>query len=265
MQISGIEKIAPIYYLFAIAAGDASTTNSKVAPEVAEAVLPAILLAYALPGALMALVPLTATEVSRSTFTPQTLVTYAFFLAPVAVPLFTTAISQAVRWLRRDKDGLKTGKADDKTKKALKSDDETSNHLSTGVPALRTAYAVTFAIQAAQHIYTLARAFLISSANRPLSFTASLGNLLTTPTIPGQLLLPSVALYAGATLGFGSYTVWDLRRRGYTTNLGAGRAALGVAVGQVLLGPGATFAGLWWWREGVLAGCAHRLGPSRRP
>lgn len=252
MQISGIEKIAPIYYLFAIAAGDTSIANPEVAPGVAEAVLPATILAYIIPGVLMTLIPLTATEVSRSTFTPQSMVTYAFFLAPVTVPLLTTAISKATRWYSRS-DGSKTeGK-----------DGETSHyHQTTEASPLKTAYVVSFTIQAAQHIYTLARAFIVSSAGQ-LSLTAAIGNIFLKPTLPGQRF-SSISLYAGATLAFGLYTVWDLRRRGHATDREASKATLSFISGQVLFGPGATYAGLWWWREAVLDSAVHRLG-LRRP
>ncbi|KUI59274.1 hypothetical protein VP1G_06515 [Cytospora mali] len=216
MQISGIEKIAPMYYLFAIAAGDTSMANPEVAPGAAKVVLPAALLAYALPGALMALLPLTATEVSRSIFTPQSLVIYAFFLAPVTVPLLTMAISKAMKWTSR-REGPKRKESGDKSKKVVKGSNERTYHHSTGVPALKTAYAVTFAIQAAHHIYTLAKTSLLLSSAGQLSLTAVLGNLLTKSPVPGQKFT-SVSLYTGATLGFGLYTVWDLRRRGYTTN-----------------------------------------------
>ncbi|KUI64495.1 hypothetical protein VM1G_00049 [Cytospora mali] len=247
VQISGIEKIAPIYYLFAIAAGDTSMASPEVTPGAAKVVLPATLLAYALPGALMALLPLTATEVSRSIFTPQSLATYAFFLAPVTVPLLTTAISKAMKWLSR-REGPTRKESEVKSKKVVKGSDERTYHHSTGVPALKTAYAVTFAIQAAHHIYTLAKTSLLLSSAGQLSLTAVLGDLLTKSPVPGQRFT-SVSLYAGATLGFGLYTVWDLWRRGYTTNRKASKAALGVVTGQVLFGPGATYAGLWWWRE----------------
>ncbi|ROV97498.1 hypothetical protein VPNG_08697 [Cytospora leucostoma] len=256
MQISGIEKIAPIYYLLAIATGDTTTADRRVAPETAVAVLPATLLAYVLPGALMAALPLTATEVSRSIFTPQILVSYAFFLAPITVPLLTTAISKAVSWFtrRRGRHGSRTQAAGFRTKAVVdKSCDGEGRQYFPEIPRLRTAYAVAFAIQAAQHIYTVTRTYLLSCTGQ-LSLVAVLRNLLTKPTVPGQEYA-SIALYAGATLGFGLYTVWDIRRRGYTTDRVASKAALGVVAGQVLVGPGAAYAGLWWWGEGVLARC----------
>lgn len=261
MQISGIEKIAPIYYLFALAAGDASTANPKIASGVAEVALPATILAYVVPGALMALIPLTATEVSRSMFTPQSLVTYAFFLAPVAVPLLTTAISKAMRWCRRSDGPKREGEYDGIKGLVETCNKESYHHQPTKDSPLKTAYAVSFAIQAAQHVYTLSRAFIVSSAGQ-LSLTAAVGNIFLKPTVPGQQF-SSISLYAGATLAFGLYTVWDLRRRGYTTDREASKASLGYISGQVLFGPGAMYAGLWWWREGVLDSAMYRSGPHR--
>lgn len=254
MQISGIEKIAPIYYLLAIAAGDISTAaDRRVAPEATEAVLPATLVAYVLPAALMAVLPLTATEVSRSTFAPQSLVSCAFFLAPVTVPLLTTAISKAMRWSarRRGRRGPRAQEAEIRTKAAAV---ESCDGSSPGPPRLRTAYAAALAIQAAQHIYAVARTYLLlPSTTGQRSLAAALGGLLARPSAPGRGGCASTALYAGATLGFGLYTAWEMRRRGHATGREAGGAALGVVAGLGLLGPGATYAGLWWWREGVLA------------
>lgn len=50
------------------------------------------------------------------------------------------------------------------------------------------------------------------------------------------------------------YTVWDIRRWGYISTATALRVALAVIVGQVFVGPPATYAGAWYWRESVIAG-----------
>ncbi|KAI5456632.1 hypothetical protein BGZ63DRAFT_434688 [Mariannaea sp. PMI_226] len=47
--------------------------------------------------------------------------------------------------------------------------------------------------------------------------------------------------------------VWELRRQGYIDTKQAGQAALSIAVGQTLVGPGAVYVAAWRWREGVLA------------
>lgn len=264
MQISGIEKIAPIYYLFSIAAGDTSTMNTDVVPEVAEVVLSTTVLAYIIPGALMALMPLTATEVSRSPFSPQSLVTCAFFIAPVAVPLLTTAISKAMKWFSHRHSPKARKKDDIPTNGLINScggNKISCHHQPRENPALKTAFAVSFAIQAAQHIYTMTRAFIASSSGQTTLLRA-IGSVFLKPTVPGQRF-SSMSLYAGATFGYGLYTVWNLRRRGYATTRDASKAVLGFLSGQVLFGPGATYAGLWLWREGVLTGGTHQLGLHR--
>ncbi|KAK7413086.1 hypothetical protein QQX98_008034 [Neonectria punicea] len=49
------------------------------------------------------------------------------------------------------------------------------------------------------------------------------------------------------------YSVWDLRRLGYIRSSQAVKAAVSVVVGEALVGSGATWAGLWYWREDKIA------------
>lgn len=251
MQIKGIERIAPIYYLFRMATWDStpSAEGRKMSPEVAEAVLPATLLGYVLPAALTSLVALTATGVSRSSFNIQSSVVFSFFLAPVTVPVLTTLISRVMTFVRIKVDVV--GQVDKATPEARRSSQ--SRDSVDVLRPLTLAYAVSFAIQAVQHIYTITRSVIqIPGGRRSLNAASAVGRLMSYPMVPGQRY-SSLALYAGATLGFGLYTVWDLRRRGMVTSSDTKRSAIGVLAGQVLFGPGATYAGLWWWREGVLA------------
>jgi hypothetical protein len=65
-----------------------------------------------------------------------------------------------------------------------------------------------------------------------------------------------MALTAAAAIGQGLYSVWCLREQGYVTTSTAVKAASAVIAGQFLFGYGATWAGLWVWREGVISGLA---------
>lgn len=67
-----------------------------------------------------------------------------------------------------------------------------------------------------------------------------------------------VALLWGAVLCWQLYSVWWLRRWGYVKTGEALRAAGLVVVGQVVVGPGAAWAMLWRWREGVIAGLTRK-------
>ncbi len=41
--------------------------------------------------------------------------------------------------------------------------------------------------------------------------------------------------------------------RGYLATKQAVRVAFGIAAGQFLVGPGAVYVGVWYWREGLLS------------
>jgi hypothetical protein len=254
VQVSGIERMAPIYYLFAMATWDSvsSEEGRSIQPEVAKAVLPATLLGYVLPAALVSLVRLTATGVSQSHFNIQSSVIYAFISAPVLVPVLTKLISSVTRFVQRKAD---LGEPRDKATSEDTKPNQSHARLDI-LQSLRSAYAVSFSIQATQHLYTIARK-VIQTPRGQRSVVAALGHLMTYPTVPGHKY-SSLALYSVATLSFGLYTVWELRRRGMVSNRDAKRSAAGVLAGQVLFGPGATYAGLWWWREGVLAKMRQR-------
>lgn len=226
----------------------ASPSEAQNMPtEVAKAVLPATLLGYALPAALISLVPLTATGVSMSYVNIQTCVIYAFFSAPVTIPVLTNLISKMIHYVHRKRD-LRT-----KRPKSVSGARNTyrTRDIFEVLRSLKLAYAVSFAIQAAQHLYTITRRYSQTPGSQR-SLTTAVGSLFTYPSFP-QHKYSSLALYAGATLSFGLYTVWGLRRRGMVSNSDATGTAIKVLAGQVLFGPGATYAGLWWWREGVLA------------
>lgn len=248
VQVCGIERLGPIYYLFSMASEDFASAkeDQNMSLEVAEAVLPATILGYVLPATLVILVPLTATGVSQSYFNIQTSVVYAFYLAPITVPALTTVLSKMMRYIRRRAGPRRRDKAAPEARQSPEVRDS-----SDVLRSLKLAYAVSFAIQAAEHLYTIARG-VIQTPGGQGSLSSAMGSLLTYSAVPGQRY-SSLSLYAGATLGFGLYTVWDLRRRGLVTNTETRRSAIGVLAGQVLFGPGATYAGLWWWREGVLA------------
>lgn len=254
VQLSGIERVAPLYYIFTMATWDSvrPAEDRVMSPKTAKAVLPATLLGYVLPAALVSLVPLTASGVSRSYFNIQSSVIYAFMSTPMIVPFLTQLIPIVTQYVQCKADlSERRDKAMPKETKSYQGHDSIDT-----LHSLRSAYAVTFAIQAAQHLYTIARK-VIQAPRGQRSVVAAVGSLLTCQAIPRHKY-SSIALYSAATLGFGLFTVWELRRRGMVSDRDAKRGAVGVLAGQVLFGPGATYAGLWWWREGVLARMRQR-------
>lgn len=60
--------------------------------------------------------------------------------------------------------------------------------------------------------------------------------------------------FAAALLVWCLFNVFEMRRVGYVTTPAAWRAAAAVAASLVLVGPGAMYAGTWYWREKTIAG-----------
>jgi hypothetical protein len=52
------------------------------------------------------------------------------------------------------------------------------------------------------------------------------------------------------------YTVFEMRHLGYVRTREAMVAAIGVSILLLALGPGAMYAGVWYWRENVISGLA---------
>jgi len=111
------------------------------------------------------------------------------------------------------------------------------------VPALCSAYAFACGTSALIHVGRR-----LASA---LSRSTGAGDVISA-LVTGDELVPSVSF-----LVYILYTIWDLGALGYVASAQAWKVALCAIVGQVILGPGAAYAGLWWWRENVLADLAQ--------
>jgi len=61
-----------------------------------------------------------------------------------------------------------------------------------------------------------------------------------------------VTLYIVATVIWSLYSVYEIRRLGYTTTQKATKAALSILAGTFMVGPGAVYVGTWHWREDVI-------------
>lgn len=258
IHVRGIDRVAPLYYLDQVCAGalraeTPGTAARAVDPDIARAVLPATLLGHVVPSLLMGALRMTFTEVSRAPFTLQSIACHAFLYAPITVPLMTYGFAAAVRRRRR----ARTQKGDDTT---------SCSSPSSTAAVLREAYSDLVTVQAAGHLLTVA-----SLAARAWALWDTTTRQGRRPPLPWAednktpvwdwvqaplsfVRFELLALYTAATTAMGLYTVWDLRRRGYTTGREARRAAVRFVAGHVVVGPGASYAALWRWREGVLAG-----------
>jgi hypothetical protein len=136
------------------------------------------------------------------------------------------------------------------------------------VPILKTTYGVVAAFQATVHLTSIAYALthpdLTLSAvffNLPAPFGAASWNLSLAETVFAVLRYDMVLAHTTSAL-YNLYSIWELRGQGYIATARALRAAALAVLGQVAVGPGATWALLWSWREDVITGVSvvHKTG-----
>lgn len=227
-QLLGIGKVAPVYFLLSIYTTSSSiyarTTGRPVPSNVAKVLLPALCLGYVIPTVLMFLP-------HEDSITQQNMIAF-WQPSPLYVSLLAWVGSKAMAALRPTK----------------RFDLEIFEN--KDVPYLQSGYAFCFFATAITHICTLLYAVLTPSVSISQSFF----------NLPGFDAIDISAFWKyDMLLCFSSVMVWllysvfDLRRHGYITSSTLFKAAGLTLASGVLVGPGATYAGVWAWRESVIA------------
>ncbi|KAL2276287.1 hypothetical protein FJTKL_01048 [Diaporthe vaccinii] len=281
MQLQGIFRMEPLYVIFAVFEGFDLSPGRFVRPAVAKSLIPALVLGYIIPTILMIL-PTSNVHILQ-TYTALWQPTPAF------VAVLVSVFSRVIGWWDRlgaqkkkenDKaieavrvgETSKEGKASKKSRTVrekrhledpnLPIEETLERYKNPDLPILQAAYSVLFWLQAAAHISTFVYTYhhpdltireLFFGLRDP--FAADWG--ITDPVAAMMAFLQyDMVVSASALVVYELFSVWKLRQVGYVTTRPAAVAALGVAAGQLTVGPGATWAALWSWRENVLANVA---------
>ncbi|KAK7706600.1 hypothetical protein SLS64_007431 [Diaporthe eres] len=281
MQLQGIFRMAPLYVIFAVFEGFDLSPGRFVRPAVAKSLIPALVLGYIIPTILM-LLP-----------TPNVHVLQNYVVlwqpSPAFVAVLVSVFSRVVGWWDRlgaqkkennDKaieaanvgETSKEGKDSKKSRTArekqhledpsLPMEETLARYKNPDLPILQAAYSVLFWLQAAAHISTFLYTYhhpdltireLFFGLRDPLAADWAIAD----PVAAMMAFLQyDMVVSATALVAYELFSVWKLRQVGYVTTRRAALAALGVAAGQLTVGPGATWAALWSWREDVLANVA---------
>lgn len=241
MSIFGRGQVVPAQAILSAVFNAILPTGRIVPTEVACALIPAIILGYIIPTAL-----LFAPNVDYSTW--QNWVALWQF-APPAFNVVTYLLSSLLRQRKPEAEhhgqGYQGYPPDFYDRREL--------------PALRYVYTFAFAVQATAHISAL----LYCWTHPNLTILGTLFGLerLTTGTWRLKSFSSNVAAFItydmaismAAIVGSNLYTVWGLRSAGYIVTRTTIKAFLGVVAGQFLVGSGATWAGLVYWQEEVIA------------
>ncbi|KAH6649045.1 FAD binding domain protein [Truncatella angustata] len=244
MQLKGIGYIAPLHAVCRALQGTDSPIGRFVQPEVSEALLLALTLGYAIPTALM-LAP--GMDVStRQDFTAL------WQFSPVLVSACTALFSTGLRWYRVQQR---------RRQLSFQTHVEGFEHYATeDMRPLETLYTHGIAIQAASHIATLTYAYfhpgisiskMLFGVPNPFSATWNLPDVANKIAV---FLKYDFGIACCAWAASGIYSIWNLRRLGYIQTTDAFKASLGTLIGQILIGPGATWLSIAFWQDRILAG-----------
>lgn len=234
-QTQGIALISPIYAILSAFVSTPRPTKRFVKLEVARAFIPALILGYVLPTMLILSGLFGAAK--WATWVPRV---YQF--APILVCGLTFCFAHVGRiWY---------------TKHETHKDREQSEfecYRAQDVPILKTTYLFAFILQAVAHIALLVYARDELSALYQSVFRSYWDS--NHKSVNLAKFFPADLAIAFTTWLIGNiYSIWDLRCFGYIKTRDGVICVLSVVAGQILVGPGASWAGLWHWREGVIAG-----------
>ncbi|KAJ5686680.1 hypothetical protein N7536_009299 [Penicillium majusculum] len=250
-QLRGIGLIAPLYYASSTYVSSGMiyfSPSSRTLPEsTARALLPAMILGFAVPT-IMLFFPLADALNTRQIFITM------WQPAPIYVVILTQIFSHVIK-------SIGSGTPAKTDSAAVESKFNDSNR---DIPHLQTLYTVVGGVSACFHVALL------------LSWAALGTNFITRAFIPSAAFaqVATIAdgvfiffqndflLVAAATLLWCLASVWDLYRLG-VSNVSWQVTLASLILGSVAIGPGATVAAVWYWREGVMSRTAFRRhGPG---
>ncbi|KFA74418.1 hypothetical protein S40288_03978 [Stachybotrys chartarum IBT 40288] len=245
LHFVGFGRVAPFHGVLAALATHKMPTGRAIPQEVAQSLIPALIVGYMIPTA-MAFMP------TPSVAAWQNWIFLSLF-APFLFSLATFWLSSFKRWANQ-----RPLTAEEKEAS------EFDRYRRLDIPALRTTYRFAFIIQAAVHILTVLYSYThpeLSVVDTFLTLRNPFGASWTTASLvlkAGSLFKYNMATGVLAMVISNLYSVWELRRHGYITTSEALLLAARVAASQVFVGPGATYVSLWEWREDKLI----TLGPE---
>lgn len=236
-QLRGIGFIAPIYFAISLFHSSSiayfTPSSRRVPVSIAQALLPALVIGFVIPTMMM-FFPLHNTLNTRQIFIAL------WQPAPLYVAVLTEVISRGLK---------RVG-----CSKPVKSASHVDKSVNEDLPHLRTVYATVSGISACFHIalvlsWVVSGSSFITSALIPWDSFGQVSNLADGVFVFFQ---NDFLLVATATMLWCLTSIWDMYRMGIS-NVSWRVGLVGLVLGCVVAGPGATAAAVWYWREDVLS------------
>ncbi|KAI0853831.1 putative monooxygenase [Daldinia vernicosa] len=241
MQLLGIGCIGPTHAILSSLFTHESPTGRSIPVSVAKSLVPAITLGFVIPTIFL-LIPVPSIRGWQNLLA----------LWQFGPPLFNVLTKVFSVGLERVKYGNQSAAKREK-------EHQFDLYEKKDVPILKSVYTYAFAVQATAHIATLSYIWMHPGISIAKTFFGLPNPLTPSWNLPdlfsevATFFRYDMALAVTSFLIGNLYSIWDLRRLGYIKTTEAIKAALAVVAGQFLVGSGATWAGLWYWREEKLA------------
>ncbi|KAI0095606.1 putative monooxygenase [Daldinia grandis] len=241
MQLLGIGRIGPVHAILSSFFTHELPTGRSIPVSVAKSLLPAITLGFVIPT-IFVFVP------APSMRGWQNLLALWQFGPPLFN--FLTYIFST---------GLEKWKRGPKSAAEYEEEHPFDRYEKKDLPMLKSVYTYAFTVQATAHIATLSYAWIHPGISIAKTFFGLPNPFTPSWNLPGlfaevaTFFRYDMAIAVASFLSGNLYSIWNLRRLGYIKTTEAIKAGLAVVAGQFLVGSGATWAGLWYWREEKLA------------
>ncbi|KAI6784888.1 uncharacterized protein J7T54_007982 [Emericellopsis cladophorae] len=241
MQIFGVGLVAPIYFILSILSDRGDALEIVVPPQIAKSAFPATIISFAIPTFLM-LVPTSDVELRQN-------IIASWQPSPLTLAVLTTFLGVVIKQ-------ASSGTAP--TNPMAKTTQESAAPVVNPLPTLKFVYSLAFTLAFACHVVILG--YIVTEPE--LSLSGVFCNLpapfdvwdLENPVkAMGIFMRYDLLLLTVSILVFLAYNAYDLVHLGCVGSSEAINAVAYTAVGQVLVGPAASYVGFWSWRESALA------------
>ncbi|KAF5003673.1 hypothetical protein FDECE_9783 [Fusarium decemcellulare] len=236
MLLCGFSGVAPIHAILSSLNSSTTPVDRSVPTGVVKTLVPALTAGYILPALMMCALP---TEARSGLWQ----------FPPLLFSAITATTSSIVSWWQQKRRSTAV------PEESLELEFEC--YRNQDVPMLRSVYEYAFAIQATAHmatiVYSASLGLPFLSLGFPLPLVSSTNWTLGTPLHADASFHLDTVLAGLSILGYNLHAVWELRRAGYIRANQAAKASLATVIGSFVFGPGATWAGLWSWRESMIA------------
>ncbi|KAH7033741.1 FAD binding domain protein [Microdochium trichocladiopsis] len=223
----GISRVVLLYAIAMTTSPLLNPAHRAIQPAAVKSILPALLLGYIIPSIVM------VSQLGDGVAVPTTL----WHFAPAMFSLGTAIIWKTTALLRNHREvASKVSDGND--------DQNLDRYRDLELPILNATYIAAFLALSSTHTWALVNASFSSSGPAVFGINVLVNQF---PIFDLTRALPAILL-------FELYTVYEMRRLGQITTITAIRAACLVLLAQILVGPGASWIGLWFWRENTIAG-----------